>query len=103
MHACENCFRKPLSNKQQKTIEQDKKKKQAFQAEGYSYNVIKECEWNQKLPSVSSTPTTMARILLRDNEQSLLDAIRQDEIFGFAVCSVQTPQELIDEFEKVSA
>ena len=75
---------------------------QAFRAENYKVVIMKECDWNRKLQRISSTPTRMSRILLRDTEATLLNAIKEDSIFGFLVCSVETPQALIDEFEKVN-
>ena len=100
-HACQKCYRRPLNDKQRKTVDRDRKKKEVFQRDGIRLNIMTECSWNRLLPTISSTPTRMSRILLRDNEQSLLNAIREDSIFGFAVCSIETPQHLIDEFEKV--
>lgn len=102
MHACKKCHHRPLTTKQQATVERDQKKMRLFKEKGYRVVTMWECEWDRKLPSISSTPTRMGKILLRDNEQTLLNAIRQDDVFGFAVCSVETPQALIDEFEKVS-
>ena len=64
---------------------------------------MQECDWDRKLPSVRSTETKMARILMRDDEKSLLAAIQSDSIFGFAICSIETPQTMIDEFEKVTS
>ena len=44
----------------------------------------------------------MARILNIDTEETLLQSIRQDEVFGFAVCSVATDPNEIAKMEKVS-
>ena len=44
--------------------------------------------------------TQLSRILCRDNEKTLLKAIAHDEIYGFLVCDVKTPLNLIKEYEK---
>ena len=59
---------------------------------------MRECEWRQIKQCVRDSPTEMARIMLRDNESSLLEAIRNDEVFGFVVADVDTPNEIIDSF-----
>ena len=72
-----------------------------LQTAGYKVRIMWECEWDQLLPRVNRTPTSMSRILLRDDETTLLNAIKNEEIFGFAVCSVETPEALIQEFVNV--
>ena len=62
---------------------------------------MRECDWNKLLPQIRHPDTKMSRILMKDNETSLLESIKNDSIFGFAVCSVRSPKNQIDEFEKV--
>ena len=46
--------------------------------------VMRECEWKLFLKSKSSYPQTkIHNILCKDNETSLLDAIKSDKAFGF--------------------
>lgn len=65
---------------------------------------MKECEWDKflkKHPNARNTETRMPRILKTDTEDSLLEAIRSDSIFGFAKCSVKTNPEDIEKMLKV--
>ena len=48
--------------------------------------------------SVHFTPTEIPRIMLKDSEASLLAAIQQEEVFGFVMADVVTPQRIIDNF-----
>ena len=67
--------------------------------------MMKECEWDRIMKndrSVCEADTRMARILKTDTEQTLLQAIKNDSIFGFAVCSVKTNPDDIDKMIKVS-
>ena len=57
--------------------------------------VMKECDWN---PKDFSVETQMPRILCLDNEDSLLTAIKNDKIYGFLVCNIQTPVDLQSEY-----
>ena len=43
--------------------------------------------------------TQVGRILCRDDEENLLKAIASDELYGFLVCDVSTPEHLIKEYE----
>ena len=54
---------------------------------------MRECVWDKKLKNerhISETKTKMPRILKTDTEATLLEAIKNDEVFGFAICSVKT-------------
>ena len=54
---------------------------------------MRECDWSKLLrtdKTIPTTPTRMSRILLNDTEETLLQAIKNDEVFGFLVCSVET-------------
>ena len=46
--------------------------------------VIRECEWKRYLKDKTELPETrLHHILVRDNEASLLEAIKLNKIFGF--------------------
>ena len=60
---------------------------------------MRECEWKKIMKTLDPPQTQMGRILCRDNEESLLKAIAEDELFGFLVCDVTTPENLIKEYE----
>ena len=65
---------------------------------------MRECVWDKKLKNdaqISETETKMARILKTDTEETLLNAIKNDEVFGFAVCSVRTHNSDIEKMVKV--
>ena len=49
-----------------------------------------------------SIQTQMPRILLKDTQETLLEAIRTGEVFGFVTCSVRTPEHLIQKFQDSS-
>ena len=55
---------------------------------------MRECEWKRMSEDLHAN-TVMGRILEKDNEQSLLEAIKTGEVFGFAVADVTTPPEVI--------
>ena len=64
---------------------------------------MRECVWDKKLKSdvhISETETKMARILKTDTEETLLNAIKNDEVFGFALCSVRTDESDIEKMVK---
>ena len=42
--------------------------------------------------------TQMGRILHEDNQETLLQAVLNDSVFGFVQCDVHTPRELIESF-----
>ena len=79
-------------------------KRRTLRARGVEVRMMKECEWDRIMkhePSVYESDTKMARILKTDTEQTLLHAIKNDSIFGFAVCSVKTNPNDIDKMIKV--
>ena len=62
--------------------------------------VKRECEWFRELAAMETKPETeMARILEKDNEQSLLQAIQSNSIFGFAVCDVESSDEFLNKYK----
>ena len=90
-----------------KQIEAAKKwetKQRSLRARGVDVRMMKECTWDRLMkndPSIYEADTRMARILKNDTEQTLLEAINNDSIFGFAVCSVKTNPDDIDKMIKV--
>ena len=69
---------------------------------GYKVIVMKECDWDKliKQDHIMQVPTRMANILKSDDEASLLEAIQNDEIFGYVRCSVKSPETFIERLEK---
>ena len=62
--------------------------------------VKRECEWTRELKAMTTKPETeMARILESDNESSLLNAIKSDSIYGFAVCDVRCPDHVLEKYK----
>ena len=58
-----------------------------------------DCEWRKILKSLPKLNTRLGRILEKDTEQTLLDAIKSEEVFGFIKCDVTTPKSMINEFK----
>ena len=90
-----------------KQIEAAKKweaKQKTLRAKGVEVRMMKECMWDRLIKndtSIYEAETRMARILKTDTEQTLLNAIKNDSIFGFAICSVKTMSSDIDKMIKV--
>ena len=102
-HGC-SCIKK-RTRAQMKAVEKWEKKKRHLQSKKVEIKLMRECTWDMKLknePHISQTKTKMARILKNDTEETLLEAIRNDEIFGFAVCSVKTDPSDIEQMIKVT-
>lgn len=90
---CSYCSQEPI-DASRKEFDDDKK---AIMRRKGRLEVMRECEWKDGFPT--PIKTEMGRILFRDNEKSLLDAIKNDEVYGFVVCSVKTPLELIESYD----
>ena len=101
-HGC-SCLSNPTA-KQIKAAEMTEVRRIRLINGGYNVIVMRECVWDQtiKQPEVMETPTRMASILKTDTEETLLDLIRHDKIFGYARCTVISPQSMIDRFKRVS-
>ena len=102
VHGC-LCQRK-RSLKQIEAANKWEVKQKKLRSKGVEVRMMKECEWDRMLKhdrSVHEADTRMARILKTDTEQSLLQAIKNNSIFGFAVCSVKTNPSDIDKMIKV--
>ena len=65
---------------------------------------MRECDWLKLLetdPNIKQMKTRMSRILQKDTEESLLEAIKNEEVFGFAICTVRTDPQDIAKMEEV--
>ena len=60
--------------------------------------IMKECTWKRQLKTMEKPETQMGRILETDDQETLLQAILNDQVFGFVRCDVETPRELIEQF-----
>ena len=61
---------------------------------------MRECEWKRELETMLKPPTQMGRILHTDTPETLLNAIVNDEVFGFVRCDVETPKDIIEAFDE---
>ena len=61
-----------------------------------------DCKWRKQRRYLKNKgiKTQIGRILEKDTQDTLLKAIQKEEIFGFIECDVQTPENLIREFEQ---
>ena len=59
--------------------------------------MIRECQWKAQLRQIQTVDTTIGHILKHDTEKTLLKGISDDKVFGFAVCDVTTPPEILTE------
>ena len=57
-----------------------------------------ECDWDKRLAAMDEKPQTpMGRILhSKETEESLLNSIKNGEVFGFCVVDVKTPRDMIE-------
>ena len=90
-----------MTKKQRKKLDDWNKKIQHLRSKGVEVRFMRECEWKTMVKNISETKTRMPRILKEDNEYSLLEAIKNDEVFGFAVCSISTDPKDIERMEKL--
>ena len=60
--------------------------------------IMEECKWRRQLKTMEKPETQMGRILEIDTQETLLQAILDDKVFGFVRCDVETPQEQIEQF-----
>ena len=75
----------------------DRKKIAFFRTHG-EVHIIRECEWKEQLKTMHKPITQMGRILHEDNPETLMQAILNDQVFGFVKCDVETPREIIESF-----
>ena len=74
--------------------------KTAYLRKRGNLTVMWDCQWRQMLKSLPKFNTRLGRILERDTEETLLDAIKSEEVFGFISCDVETPKAQIEEFAR---
>ena len=72
------------------------KKKRFFESRGVLHT-MRECNW-RKILKTHDLPlsTSIPRILKRDNQRTLLQAITDNQVFGFIKCDIHTPTEIIE-------
>ena len=70
--------------------------KHAYLGSQGNLRIMRECEWDRMLRVIEKPVTTMGRILHTDTEDTLLKAILDNEVFGFATVDVTTPDEIIE-------
>ena len=70
--------------------------KHAFLGSHGNLKIIRECEWDSMLETMVKPDTIMGRILHKDTEESLLKAILDNKVFGFATVDITTPDEIIE-------
>ena len=65
---------------------------------------IRECVWVEKLKSLRSVQTSfLPQILSKySNEKTLLEGIRSEKLFGFAVCDVTCPEKTFEEIKSIN-
>ena len=90
-----------MTPKQRNKLQKWNKKAEELRSKGVEVRLMRECEWKNTLKNVTETPTRMPRILKQDTEESLLEAIKNDEVFGFALCSISTDPKDIAKMEKM--
>ena len=101
-HGC-SCLKK-RTRKQIKAAEKWEKKKRYLIAKGVEIKLMRECVWDKRLKNeahITETETRMPRILKNDTESTLMDAIKNDQVFGFALCSVRTDSKDIEKMIQV--
>ena len=59
---------------------------------------IRECDWTQQLKTMTEEATHIPRILLQDNEASLLKAIQENKVYGFVTLDLDTPEKVRKDF-----
>ena len=59
-----------------------------------------DCQWRKQCRSLKGLKTQIGRILEIDNEETLLEAIQKDEVYGFISCDIKTPLHLIERFNQ---
>ena len=72
-----------------------RKKVDTFRQYG-QVSIMKECTWKRQLMTMEKPQTQMGRILETDTQDSLLEAILNDQVFGFVRCDIETPTEQIE-------
>ena len=74
--------------------------KTAFLKKRGHLTVMWDCQWRKQRRNLKGLQTQIGRILNIDDEETLLDSIRSEKIFGFISCDVTTPVNLIEKFDQ---
>ena len=74
--------------------------KTAFLKKRGDLTVMWDCQWRRQRRNLKGLQTQIGRILENDNEETLLEAIQKDEIYGFISCDITTPKYLIEKFTR---
>ena len=96
-HGCLQCFPDWYDTAKQEDVERQidwNNKIERLKAHGCIVYVMAEHDFVID----ESINTDMPRILKTDTESSLLQAIKDETVFGFVVCSVRTPEHVIERF-----
>ena len=75
----------------------DQVKQQEMKNQG-TLIIMRECQWHDEKLIIDYPRTELGRILLQDTEKSLLKAIQDEEVFGFVVADVTTPDSVREGF-----
>ncbi len=65
---------------------------------GHQLEVIWECQWNRMLPNVKYHDTPLIPDILNttQTEQDILDGIKSGRLYGYILCDVTSPDEVIE-------
>ena len=74
--------------------------KTAFLKKRGNLTVMWDCQWRKQRRNLKGLKTQIGRILEIDNEETLLEAIQKDEVYGFISCDITTPKHLIEKFNQ---
>ena len=74
--------------------------KTAFLKKRGHLTVMWDCQWRKQRRNLKGLQTQIGRILNIDDEETLLDSIRSEEVYGFISCDVTTPNHLIETFNR---
>ena len=88
-------------NEKRAKLKKWNKKAEHLRSKGVEVRLMRECEWSNIVKDISDTETRMPRILKQDDEESLLKAIQNDEVFGFALCSISSDSNNIDKMQEM--
>lgn len=81
-------------------------RKKQFLSEHGTLHIMRECLWRQKVKQLGlryfHTPDLPLIMNTFGNERELLNAIRNDNIFGFCVCDVSTPPDVFKQIKHLN-
>ena len=62
--------------------------------------IMKECEWTKLKSSITKPTTGLGHLFEEDTEETLLEGVRNNRLFGFLVADVDVDDSKIEEFVK---